>query len=429
MSNRFKLFFWLFFVLMLFSIVAVRLYGNELLPVRNIEIQSANAVLAIQQEPQWVLLDKVNECRDILKNSSPLEFVEKKKVLVKKQVELCVLNIETGEILRKRYWLEEEDIDRASSLRKNYRPNINNLPRFIPVDPNEDFEVITNWWNNWASDLSVEKIGENSNDIYVVIGNKFLLSNTYVVYLDERTGPKYSDIIFVSPYSEGVHDPEVVANGKKFIEEKVDQVFEELRQAGVMSLVYPGKLVVDTISKDFVRNILLVEQTDPDALLNKAITDKDKRRVVEKVLVRYGLNAERSYRYTISKAGAAGPAQIMASTGRLIFRTYTSANLFEDINLGRLDMVNAIKTEILVFDHHLSEVRDRAYRSGSRAKRIFDNLNEDLLNEVRAMAYNGGPGKYNVATGSLNTKARGATETKLFLEKLRVIRYLKLFEG
>lgn len=428
MNRNFKLTFWIFFLLALLALLVMRLSGQEILLSRNIEVQSASLGTIVQVQQSWTLLEKVEECKGLLKNSPKLEFVEKIRSLVKKQIELCILNIETGELTNPRYWLDEKDVDRAEILRKKHLPNPNNLPRFMPVDLNEEFEVTTNWWNNWASNLEVEKMGSASNDIYVIAGNKFLVPNAYVKYSEDRTGSKYSDIIFISPYSEGMHDSEVVRKGAEFINQKVDLAFEDLRNRQVMSLSFPGQLVVDTISKTFVKNILMVEQTDPDAILNKAKTDDERRRVVEKVLLRYGLNGEKSYRYTVSKAGAAGPAQIMASTGQLIFKIFGAANLLKDINIGRLDMHNATKTETLVFDHHLSEVKARVNRSGLRAKNIFAGLSEDLLDEVRGMAYNGGPSKYNVSTGGLNLRARGAKETKLFLEKLRVIRELKLFD-
>ena len=114
--------------------------------------------------------------------------------------------------------------------------------------------------------------------------------------------------------------------------------------------------------------------------------------------------------------------------GKGIVQAYLSANLIKDVNIGRVDMVNAIMAQILVFDDHLVPVINRVNANGARAKQIFANLSADQLNEVRAMIYNGGPSKYNISTGGLNLKARGAKETLGFIQKLRVIRDLKLFK-
>ncbi len=383
--------------------------------------------------PTWTLLEKVEECKEVLKNSPKLEFIEKRGKITQKQISLCIVNIKTGESFERRYWLEQKEVERASSLRRNYKDNPDNLPRFSPVDPNEEFKVITNWWNNWNSDWSIERTGSASNDVYVVAADKFLVLNSYIVYLEEKTGLKYSDIIY-APYSELIHTQEVVQRGIDYMTEKVSLAFLELRNLGVESRAFPGQLVADTVTEKFAKEILVNEQTDPDVLFNKATTDKEKRRVLEKVFVRYGLNGDKAFRYTVSKTGASGMAQIMATTYSYprkkagIVQKYSAANLLKNIELGRLDPINAIKTEVLVFDDKITEIKAVVARFGSKARKIFDSLTSDQLDEVRAMAYNGGSSKYNVLTGGLNIRKKGAKETKGFLEKLRVIRYLKLFD-
>lgn len=427
MNGKLKIIFWIFFLLSLLAISFVKLDGQELLPSRLIEIESANLTqVVLVTQPQWELLDKVEDCKEMLKNSPPLEFVESRGTLIRKQIALCILNIETGDIFEKRYWLENKDIDKANDLRGNYLPNPNNLPRFSPVNPTDDFEIINVRWNSWNSNWNIE-VPNSKSDIYVVLGDKYSVSNSpYIIYPEEKTGPKYSDITY-APYSEGVHDAEAVQKGRDYINQKVDAVFDELRNLNVMSRAFPGKLVVDTMSKEFVKSILLVEQTDPDAILNKAKTDEEKRKVAEIVLVRYALNGDKTFRYTMSSAGALGPAQIMAATGNSIFKSYPAANLIKDINIARVDMGNAIKVQILVFDDHLSEVIEKVNNSGSRARQVFNGLTEDQLDEVRGMIYNGGASKYNLATGGINMRMPKAEETLGFIQKLRVIRYLKLF--
>ena len=223
----------------------------------------------------------------------------------------------------------------------------------------------------------------------------------------------------------------MVASGKDFINKSVRQAFDELTQAGVMSRAFPGKLVTETISPTFVINILINEQSDPKLTLISADNAKYQ---AERVLVRYGANKEKAFRYTVSKTGASGPAQIMPQTysypkkGTGVLQAYIGANLMKDVDIGRVDMVNAIKAQILVFDDHMVYVIQRVNNSGSRAKKIFAGLSQDQLDEVRAMIYNGGPNKYNTATGGLNLKARGIKETLPFVQKFRMIRELNLFE-
>lgn len=376
------------------------------------------------------LLDKIEEGKKLLKTSPPLKFVEKNKQLFRKETSLAILNVKTDEVFEKRYWLDEADVKSANNIRKHYLPNPNNLPKFIPEDPNEDFVIVNDWWNNWNSEWSVEKIG--SDEEYIVLAVKFLVSSSDIPYPEDRSSGKYSDIIY-APYSDFVHDKEITELGKARMKEWVTRAFQKLRDAQVESRAFPGQLIAKTIDPKFVMYILINEHTDQKKLLNTP--DMETRlKAAERVLVRYGLNGEETFRYTSSKTDALGPAQIMPLTysnsrnGKGIVQAYLSANLIKDVNIGRVDMVNAIMAQILVFDDHLVPVINRVNANGARAKQIFANLSADQLNEVRAMIYNGGPSKYNISTGGLNLKARGAKETLGFIQKLRVIRDLKLFD-
>lgn len=417
------------------------LRAQDLFPSRVIEVRS----LILQSQNEWKLIDKIEEAKQLLENSPPLQFKEevqkdkkgkiKKKngkpvmEITEKEISLAVLDTETGNIFEKRYWLSTAEINKANDLRKKYMENPDHLPIFRPSDTNETFKAISNWWNGFNSDLSVLKNGDNSSR-YVVVANKYLMSNDGLVYPEERTGAKYSDIVYV-PHSKAIQVLMLIASGKDFIDKNVGQAFQELAQAGVMSRAFPGKLVTDTISQTFVKNILINEQSDPKLTL---VSSDDAKYQAERVLVRYGANKEKAFRYTVSKTGASGPAQIMPRTysypkkGTGVLQAYIGANLIKDVDIGRVDMVNAVKAQILVFDDHMVYVINRVNNSGPKAKKVFAGLSPNQLDEVRAMIYNGGPNKYNIATGGLNLKAKGIKETLPFVQKFRMIRELNLFD-
>ncbi|MDP3697798.1 MAG: hypothetical protein Q8R55_07365 [Candidatus Taylorbacteria bacterium] len=383
-------------------------------------------------EKVFSLLDKIEEGKKLLKTSPPLKFIEKNKQLFRRETSLAILNIKTEEVFEKRYWLDEADIKSANNIRKYYLANPNNLPKFIPEDPNEDFLIINDWWNNWNSEWSVEKISSDNDEVFIVAAVKYLTTSTDLPYPEDRSGGKYSDIVY-APYSAFVHDKEIAELGKKLVKDWVNQAFKKLKDNKVESRSFPGKLVVETVDPKFVMHILINEQTDQKKLLDAPDTET-RLKAAERVLVRYGLNGEATFHYTSSKTGALGPAQIMPLTysnpkkGTGMVQAYLGANLIKDIDIGRVAMINAIMAQILVFDDHLVYVINRVNNSGARGKQIFAGLTPDQLNEVRAMIYNGGPGKYNTATGGLNLKARGALETRGFIQKLRVIRDLRLFD-
>ncbi|OGM98073.1 MAG: hypothetical protein A2915_01470 [Candidatus Yanofskybacteria bacterium RIFCSPLOWO2_01_FULL_41_34] len=432
----------LFFLLAIFGIAVFsqNLNAENIISNKTIIING----LVVSSIQEWRLLEKIEEGKKLLENSLPLRFEEVSKKdnrgkiiknkgqpvmeLVRKEIALAVLDTETGEVFEKRYWLNVTEINKANELRKKYLNNPDKLPRLQSSNVGEEFLAVSNWWNSFNSDISITRDG-TVGDRYAVAANKYLMSNDDLVYPEERTGAKYSDIVYV-PHSKHIQNLMVIASGKDFINTSVQQAFDGLAQAGIMSRAFPGRLIVDTISPTFVKNILINEQSDPKLTL---ASSDDAKYQAERVLVRYGANKEKAFRYTVSKTGASGPAQIMPSTYSSpkkktgVLQAYIGANLIKDVDIGRVDMVNAIKAQILVFDDHMVYVIDKVNRSGSRAKKVFASLSQDQLDEVRAMIYNGGPNKYNTATGGLNLRVKGVKETLPFVQKFRAIRELNLF--
>ncbi|MBI2676522.1 MAG: hypothetical protein HYX21_01010 [Candidatus Yanofskybacteria bacterium] len=398
------------------------------------------------QQVNFLTIEKIMEGQERLKKSPPLKFVEKttKKRLrsgktttitefVKKEIELSVLDTKTGEVFEKRYWLDEKEVEKANTIRKKYLENKENLPSFTPENPAETFQIITNWWNNFNSDLSIAEVAgpEEEKNRYAVIGNKFLLGNDNFAYFSEQTGDNYSDMIY-APYSRILHQPEFVEIGKNILNEWVATAFQKLRELKVMSKAFPEKLVVDTIQEEFVKNILLTEQTDPSMLL--LADNKEKQKIIERVLVRIALNGERAYRYTFSKTEASGLGQIMPKTYSYVdpktkkrkgtIQIYPEAKLIKDVNIGRIDVVNGIMASGLVFDSHLGDAF-RNMTKKEKAKLDKKLISEpDFINEVRAAVYNGGASKYMPATATIFA---GIKETVLFVKKYKMIRDLKLF--
>lgn len=384
-----------------------------------------------QTQPQWTLLAKLEEAKNLLRNSSPLKFREENIVtrlkngkkltsvkLSKKEISLAVLELETGQVFEKRYWLDEEDIKKANTLRRTYLENTANLPKFMPENIEENFSITVNWWNNFNSDLSIAK--SNSDKNYIVIANKFLMDNDSLAYAEDRTGAKYSDIVY-APYSDAMHTVPFITAGQNFLNANVERAFKELEDGGIESKAFPGKTVTETITRTFIKNIFLTEQTDPREMFS---SNDGGQRLAERVFARLGMNKEKTFRYTVSKTGASGLGQIMPGTYASIVKGYPKARLIKDIDIGRVDIVNAIKASALVFDDHLAIVVNKVNNS-SKAKIIFAKKSQDEIDEIRAAIYNGGPGKYKPLTGTISL---AINETVGFLKKFKMIRDLKLFD-
>ena len=412
------------------------LFAQDIFPSRTIEVQGL--ILPTTQD-NWKLINKIEDGKNLLENSAQLRFEEasqkdkkgriiKKKgqpvmEMIRKEIALAILDTETGDVFEKRYWLNVADINKANELRKKYQNNPDKLPRFRSVSSDEEFLVISNWWNSFNSDLLVIKDGTTGGR-YVVVANKYLISNEDLAYPEDQKGHKYSDIVYV-PYSPALKDKTIITAGKQFLNDHVNQAFKELNESGVVSKAFSNQLITETMTQTFVKNIFLTEQTDPMMMF---VSNDGGLELVERVLIRLGTNGEKAFRYTVSKTGASGLGQIMPKTYASMFKSYSSAQLIKNTDIGRLDVKNGIKATILVLDDHLLGVKNRAYSNGSASKKRFDALTPDKLEETRGMAYNGGPGKYNTSTGELNMKSKGTKETAGFIKKFRMIRELNLFE-
>src|SRR3989338_2477968 len=401
----------------------------------NRDLQAIIQTDTTSQQINFLTIEKIMEGQEKLKKSSPLKFVEKitKKRLksgksttttefLKKEVALAVLDTKTGEVFEKRYWLDEKEVEKANSIRRKYLENKENLPHFTSENPAETFQITTNWWNNFNSDLSIADSSKPEEERrYIIIGNKFLLGNDNFAYFSEQTGDNYSDMVYV-PYSPELHRQEFVEIGKNLMDKKVAEAFRKLRSLGVKSKAFQEKLVADSIEEKFVKTILLTEQTDTSMIL---LSEDDGKKLVERVLIRLALNGERAYRYTFSKTGASGLGQIMPKTYKSVNRSYPEAKLITDTDIGRIEVVNAIMASVLVFDDHIKD----AFRNLTKSQKAkLDKklaVEPDFINEVRAAVYNGGASKYRPATATIYA---GVRETVLFVRKYKMIRELKLFK-
>lgn len=373
------------------------------------------------------LSDQIRAGQEILKNSSPLAYTKKnirrRIEILRQEIALAILDTQTGLVFEKRYWLEEADIKKGNATRRYYLENEENMPRFMPLNLDEEYRVTVNWWNNFNSDLSITKVGLPPEDDsrYVVIANKFLMDNNNLAYSEDQTGSQYSDIVY-TPYSQTIHFPELAVTGKTFLDNHVDMAFERLRQLGVPSRAFPGKLVADVLSPQFVKNLFLVEQIDPQRIF---LSEDGGLKLAERVFVRLGANQEKTFRYTFSKTGALGLGQIMPRTYASIVKAYPSAKLMKDIDIGRVDIQNGIMASSLTLDDHLAIVFVRMSKAEKNKFETKLKANPDFINEVRAAIYNGGPSKYRPATATISLQVR---ETVDFVRKYKMVRDLKLFE-
>ncbi len=401
-------------------------YAKEVMVVNE-----PTAIVTASPTPQFTMIEKIREGKELLRKSSPLDYetkyyTVKKGVRIKtgdpvrKQVALAILNKNTGEIFEQRVWVREQDI-------KNYKKTgvINlepDLPR--PALGTEDGpRAAVIWWNSFNTNYEIPNHPE-----LVVVANKYLFPSKYLSGLPEKSNSQYTDLIYV-PYSKQLHLAEIIDAGKVYLDKNIDRAFAELELAKVKSKFVNGVLVTGNISEDFIKNIVVIEHVDPGSF---KVADDGGRELSERVLVVIGANQDYAYRYTGSPAGASGLAQFIKSTYKNIANKYPEAKLIKDYNVGMADHVNAIKAMVLFFDAHKKDITGRVTR-----KDIVKPLG--ITEEMLAAAYNGGPGrvvssvnKFGLAwiSNQITGTAKGnifKRETLDYIKKFRAIKNLNIF--
>lgn len=370
----------------------------------------------------------------LLKSSSPLVYMTKNGKtsgdLVKKQIALAILDMISGEVFEKRVWVREQEI-------KDYKKT--GAMIFEPVVSGEALDIQPKWWNSFNTFYEIHPVksgkagaeqfdGVKNRPDLIVVANKYLLPSSYIVSLPETSRTKFTDVVY-APYSASIHLPEIIAAGKRYLDDNVDRAFGQLNVEGVISHSTPGKLITAVINKEFVKDIILVEHIDPDGFSAAADGGKE---LTERVLVIIGANQNFAYRYTGSPAGASGLAQFIKPTYDTIVSKYPDAHLIKDYNLGMANHTNAIKAMVLFFDNYKNDIDNKVIRR--------DVINQvGITEEMLAAAYNGGPNKvvksvnkYGLAwlSGQFDLPRATAVfkqETLNYIQKFRSIKSLDIF--
>lgn len=396
----------------IFSIVflAILLIASIAILARREILITFKKLPLVGQKAPTPIADKVGEGIALLKISQPLKYETSNGAdtgaLIKKQIALAILDTATGEVFEKRIWVSEREINQSA---------ITGVVHAQPDDPSDPLRIDIQWWNSFNSFYIVER---KTN--LIIVANKYLIERKYLpeqttLRLDlDAPRSRYTEMVY-APYSEFIHSPDVIALGKQYISDNADAAFTSLRANHVESLAEPGKLVVDTVPHQLVKNIVLVEHVDPGWL---SLSDDGGRALVERSLVIIGSNREWAYRYTNSPAGANGLAQFIKPTYDALVQAYPSAKLITDYNLGMADHANAFKAIALLFDYN---ARDIQSATGTKATA-----------EMLSAAYNGGPNRVIQALTKRKSDWAASdvfpSETSDYIKKYRLIANLHIFE-
>ncbi|MDP3985666.1 MAG: peptidoglycan-binding protein [bacterium] len=254
-----------------------------------------------------------------------------------------------------------------------------------------------------------------------------VLANRFPIFEESSDGfgvfpPQ--EVVYV-PYNDAFRTPEIVANGREYLDDVVNLALADLEQKGVQSVSGRG-LVSDLANAEEMKNIAIIEHIDPISFKKAA----DKQAVIDSVFTVLALNKNDAYRFSGSPKGALGLAQFIGSTYTSIRNRYPSAKLIPDFRAGMGDHVNAFEAMALYNDASTvaleKVVRERITSDPTELEKV--------MSEVRAAAYNGGAPRVKRALQNFGTDWQVAQsrsygifeETKQYVQKFKLVQLLVL---
>ncbi len=226
---------------------------------------------------------------------------------------------------------------------------------------------------------------------YIVLALKRVLS---------VKGQGYTEVIY-TPYSEELNTLELRKQGLEYLKNSIEQAQKKLKERKVYSKAFPKKFVADIVPVDVALQLAIIEHVDPFEF-EKAKTEEEIIRLVNKTLVSIGANRESAYKYAVSKAGARGLFQFIPNTYSRIWHRYPKAKLNPQFVKGMNDHINAAMTSLLLFDSDLAVL--------SRSHKQSISEDSQALGMYLAAAYNGGASR---ARNAINKHGTNWTENVL----------------
>ena len=214
-----------------------------------------------------------------------------------------------------------------------------------------------------------------------VVPDEIVVGIKYPIYTEKSLGKKkveyeIEDQVY-TPYSNALHTPQMVAEGKRWFDQQVEQVYTDLRSAKVMSRAFPLKQMADVIDPSFLKSIAIIEHVD------ESVVNHDMNPSIETFFVQLASNESDTFDYSRSSAGALGLVQFIPSTYKSIAAKWPNLHLNPDFEIGMRDPENAMRAQAAYLDYLLACLPDTATQTYA--------TNRDRANEYIAAAYNAGP--------------------------------------
>ncbi len=218
------------------------------------------------------------------------------------------------------------------------------------------------------------------------------------------------------PYTSRLNTPELRLAGLEYLAQAVETAHQELVEIGITSQYIRGTQATDWGTPEHVMTLILTEQMR-SALHFVEGEDVARMEMLNRSLVILGANQAGTSRYSRSRVGAAGIAQLMPRTYKALRKQYPTAGLPEDTVDGRVKHNSAIRAAIVHTDSEWWTFRG----SNETSHREFLMSNPRERQIVFAAGYNANVARVNKAIDGCGASWRNVSCRKLPTETRRYL--------
>ena len=217
-----------------------------------------------------------------------------------------------------------------------------------------------------------------------------------VQYPIEKYG-RFREMAYYVSTHPGIVTPETVGAGRIYVRSIINIARQKLRKKGIF---------IQPKVADIAERLALVEHVDHSRFRNEYHP-----RVFNDVYMLYALNQGRTYRYSVSSAGAGGMVQMIPATYRMMRSRYYRVGLIPDFVRGMRDHGNATQAMLLYMQMTWNDLSANTTIRNAIASGIA------TQEQIMAAGYNSNPSRLPryIRRGGAGWKSLIPRETKVYL--------------
>jgi len=217
-----------------------------------------------------------------------------------------------------------------------------------------------------------------------------------VQYPIEKYG-RFREMAYYVSTHPGIVTPETVTAGRIYVRSIIDIARQRLRQKGIF---------IQPKVADIAERLALVEHVD-----HSRFRSEYHPRIFNDVYMLYALNQGRTYRYSVSRAGAGGMVQMIPATYRMMRSRYYRVGLIPDFVRGMRNHANATEAMLLYMQMTWNDLAANTTIRNAISSGIA------TQEQIMAAGYNSNPARLPryIRRGGAGWKSLIPRETKVYL--------------